>query len=220
MSGPASRESGALVLLGENNAGKSNVTRALDILFGDTWPGSRRLEDHDFHGSGYRPGVGNYEITGLLCDADLFRRLRTRGQARGAEGIDDLVAALRLVAGTPFDQLRSGGYGWLAETATDHHLIAGIDDVAHVVATAALASGDPQRAAWAAAQAIRAAPYEDKPRLDLARAQRTMGHVEGAHAYVAAQVFNRSDDDQAPPDPSARVEEVAGRLVGRRRSQD
>jgi len=43
-------ESGALVLLGENNAGKSNVTRALDILFGDYWPGSRRLEDHDFHG--------------------------------------------------------------------------------------------------------------------------------------------------------------------------
>ncbi len=42
-------ESGALVLLGENNAGKSNVTRGLDILFGDMWPGSRRLEDHDFH---------------------------------------------------------------------------------------------------------------------------------------------------------------------------
>ena len=43
-------EEGALVLLGENNAGKSNVTRALDILFGDFWPGSRKLEDHDFHG--------------------------------------------------------------------------------------------------------------------------------------------------------------------------
>lgn len=41
---------GALVLLGENNAGKSNVTRALEILFGDFWPGTRRLEDHDFHG--------------------------------------------------------------------------------------------------------------------------------------------------------------------------
>ena len=43
-------ESGALVLLGENNAGKSNITRALDLLFGDGWPGTRRLEDHDFHG--------------------------------------------------------------------------------------------------------------------------------------------------------------------------
>lgn len=43
-------EHGALVLLGENNSGKSNITRGLDILFGDMWPGSRRLEEHDFHG--------------------------------------------------------------------------------------------------------------------------------------------------------------------------
>lgn len=42
--------SGALVLLGENNAGKSNITRAIDILFGEQWPGSRQLEEHDFHG--------------------------------------------------------------------------------------------------------------------------------------------------------------------------
>lgn len=43
-------ESGALVLLGENNAGKSNITRALDILFGDVWPGNKKLDEHDFHG--------------------------------------------------------------------------------------------------------------------------------------------------------------------------
>lgn len=43
-------ERGPLVLLGENNAGKSNITRALDILFGELWPGSRRLDEHDFHG--------------------------------------------------------------------------------------------------------------------------------------------------------------------------
>lgn len=42
-------EEGTLVLLGENNAGKSNITRALDVLFGDMWPGSRRLDEHDFH---------------------------------------------------------------------------------------------------------------------------------------------------------------------------
>ena len=41
---------GPLVLLGENNAGKSNLTRAIDMLFGERWPGTITLEDHDFHG--------------------------------------------------------------------------------------------------------------------------------------------------------------------------
>ena len=62
-------ESGALVLLGENNAGKSNLTRALDFLFGDQWPGTRRLEDHDFHGrdsDGIAIEVGA-AVTGIPC---------------------------------------------------------------------------------------------------------------------------------------------------------
>lgn len=37
-----------LVLLGENNAGKSNLIKALDLLLGDTWPGAVELSDHDF----------------------------------------------------------------------------------------------------------------------------------------------------------------------------
>jgi putative ATP-dependent endonuclease of OLD family len=40
---------GPLVLLGENNAGKSNVIRALDLVLGETWPGNFHPEDHDFH---------------------------------------------------------------------------------------------------------------------------------------------------------------------------
>ncbi len=62
-------DSGALVLLGENNAGKSNVTRALDFLFGDYWPGTRRLEDHDFHGrdsDGIAVEVGA-AVSGIPC---------------------------------------------------------------------------------------------------------------------------------------------------------
>lgn len=39
-----------LVLVGENNAGKSNVLRALGLLFGDFWPGNHRPEDHEFFG--------------------------------------------------------------------------------------------------------------------------------------------------------------------------
>lgn len=62
-------ETGTLVLLGENNAGKSNITRALDILFGDMWPGSRRLEEHDFHGrdsDGIAIRVGAH-VSGVPC---------------------------------------------------------------------------------------------------------------------------------------------------------
>jgi putative ATP-dependent endonuclease of the OLD family len=39
-----------LVLIGENNAGKSNIVRAIDLLLGDYWPGSRDVDDHDFWG--------------------------------------------------------------------------------------------------------------------------------------------------------------------------
>lgn len=38
-----------LVIVGENNAGKSNIVRALEHLLGDRWPGSWAPEDHDFH---------------------------------------------------------------------------------------------------------------------------------------------------------------------------
>lgn len=42
-------ENGPLVLIGENNAGKSNIVRALDIVLGETWPGSFNPEDHDYY---------------------------------------------------------------------------------------------------------------------------------------------------------------------------
>lgn len=40
---------GPLVLLGANNAGKSNVVKAIDLLLGEGWPGSFEPEDHDYH---------------------------------------------------------------------------------------------------------------------------------------------------------------------------
>lgn len=39
-----------LVLIGENNAGKSNIVRALELVLGETWPGTHDPEDHEYFG--------------------------------------------------------------------------------------------------------------------------------------------------------------------------
>lgn len=39
-----------VVLIGENNAGKSNIVRAIDILFGQYYPKYKNFEDHDYYG--------------------------------------------------------------------------------------------------------------------------------------------------------------------------
>ncbi|WKZ41566.1 MAG: AAA family ATPase [Anaerolineales bacterium] len=37
-----------LILIGENNAGKSNIMRALDLLLGESWAGNHEPDDHEF----------------------------------------------------------------------------------------------------------------------------------------------------------------------------
>ncbi|WP_448601366.1 ATP-dependent nuclease [Thermoflexus hugenholtzii] len=37
-----------VVLVGENNAGKSNIVRALELVLGPSWPGNHEPEDHEF----------------------------------------------------------------------------------------------------------------------------------------------------------------------------
>ncbi len=38
------------VLIGENNCGKSNILRALNLALGESWPGERSFTEEDFHG--------------------------------------------------------------------------------------------------------------------------------------------------------------------------
>ena len=38
-----------LVLVGENNTGKSNLVRALELVLGESWPGTHEPEDHEFY---------------------------------------------------------------------------------------------------------------------------------------------------------------------------
>lgn len=156
-------------------------------------------------------GVKTYQVQGVLVDIDLFRRLRARGEARGAEGIADFKAALGLVEGVPFSHLRERGWSWLLDDERLHETIGcAIVDTAHVIVVDALARGDLTTARTAAETACTAAPYDDICRLDLVKLTAVEGHVEAADRMLVDDVFNRADDHLPPVDLPARTRAVAG----------
>ena len=171
-------------------------------------------------------GTAVYEVVDLLVDLDLFRRLRGRGQARGADGIGDLRTALRLVEGRPFDapvQRRAGGgWTWLIDgDRLDEHAVVAVVDVAHLVVTHALATGDLAPARIAAETAAMAAPFEEIPRLDLAAVATAEGRHAEARRIIRDEIANRTDDEGAPPELVGRTEEILQRradLFGSRAS--
>jgi LysM repeat protein len=171
--------------------------------------GRKHLPDARESSAARARGIGVYQVEDLLVDADLFRRLRVRGESRGADGIDDLRQALQLVSGQPFDKLRPGGWTWLYEgDRLDHHLVCGIVDVAHLVTTHALAEGDLNTARAATQIATSAAPYEEIPRLDLAAIAGAAGHRQEAARILRDEVCNRSDDGNPPLELSERTEQI------------
>ncbi len=150
----------------------------------------------------------------VLVDADLFRRLRIRGQACGGpDGIPDLRQALRLVQGRPFTQLRPGGWAWLfGGDRLDQHLVCGIVDVAHLLVTHDLQAGDTQSARLVAETAALAAPHEEIPTLDLAAVAAAEGHHEQAARLLTDEVCNRTDDeDSVPGDLPGRTKDILDR---------
>ena len=116
-----------------------------------------------------------YQLSGLLYDADLFRRLRVRGQARGHKGIDDSMRALSLVSGRPYDDIREQGGIWLSDHRDDQHLLVAVVDTAHLAATMAMQTRDFSIARRAAGIAMGAAPDVEVPKLDFAAATAAQG---------------------------------------------
>ncbi|WP_170970244.1 LysM peptidoglycan-binding domain-containing protein [Nocardioides jishulii] len=150
-----------------------------------------------------------YKLDGVLCDLDLFRRLRTRGQSRGADGIEDLVTALGLVSGEPFTELRKEHWNWLLEgDRWDHVMTSAIVDVGHIVTAHALATDDHDLALWAAQVAYAAAPYDEIAQLDMVQAEKAAGDDERADRDLNDKVFNRRDDELPPIDLPERTGQV------------
>jgi hypothetical protein len=148
----------------------------------------------------HQDGVpATYALDGVLCDLDLFRRLRARGQSRGTDGLADLIAGLHLVSGEPFTDLRKDGWGWLLEgDRLDHIMTAAIVDVGHIVTTHALTVGDLELADFASHVTRVASPYDEVATLDRVAVDRAMGNLDEADALMRDGVSNRSDDDLGP----------------------
>lgn len=187
--------------------GKTKVRQSISVV--RAWLGADPDTGADYLPSGLTAAAaGRYRIDGILVDAELFRRLRVRGLARGADGIADLCAALDLVTGRPFDLPASrhgaaGGYSWLVDdnARLDHEYAAMIVDVAHTVATHYLAARQPEFAAAAAEVALKAGSYEDVPLLDLVAACDAQDERAEADAYVARILANHDAEveEDLPP---------------------
>lgn len=187
----------------------------------------RRLLGEAEDESSYLPdgrASGRFRVPELLTDVDLFRRLRVRGTARGADGIDDLARALSLVDGMPFsaDDARSDGrarsrFLWLVDNPLDHAVVPEIADTSLVVIAAALESGDLPLARTALSTALKAASEEEATLLAHEWVLRAAGQTREAQRVSAARMESWGCD--VGGDPSARAVKVLSRSETADRAQ-
>lgn len=159
-------------------------------------------------------------VEGCLFDWVLFRRLRARGEARGADGAADLRAALDLVRGAPFAGVQDGyhtqrtPYAWLPDSdIAPMHLVAAIVDTAHQLVELYLAAGDLPGAHWAVERAWLADPerHEGQPWRDAMR----LAHAEGRDSELVALIADlmRHRDAECEEDLDATTYQLVRRLT-------
>lgn len=156
-------------------------------------------------------GKGIYQVRGVLCDLDLFRRLRARGEAHGTDGIGDLIAAFDLVSGEPFSEGRSNGWSWIEDDLTETIARCAVVDVAHVLITHALAVNDHDLAWRTAEKIVAIVPADDIARLDAIQVAAATGHANLAVQQLIDEVYNRSDDDLGPIELPERAKQIIER---------
>lgn len=191
-----------------NIASKTKARQSISVV--RQWLGMNERTGQEHLPKGVVAGMPSpYRLEDALVDAELFRRLRLRGSARGVDGIADLRTALDLVVGVPFTDRRPEGYGWLAETPLDHVYAGMIVDVAHIVATHHLAAGEPELAVSAAQVALKAGSSEDVPLLDLVAACDAQDNRAEAAAYIKRILANH--DAEVEEDLPPRTAEILHR---------
>jgi hypothetical protein len=196
-------------------AGNSVAQRTTELR---TWLGKdpetgRQFLPNAHHSPDHGKAGLVYQLENCLCDVNLFRALRVRGEARGgSEGIADLVAALGLVKGVPFAQV-PGHFTWVFEAERlDHIMAIAVLEVASVVIAHALANDDLPTARLAAEAAHRAAPDDDQAKLDLVAVAAREGHGDTAALQLLDAIGKTSEDYRSPIDPSQRTRAIIARM--------
>jgi hypothetical protein len=176
------------------------------FLLGTRPDGSDWLPDASMSASARRGTSATYELVrgsgGVLNNGDLFVRLKNRAQRRGDNGCEeDLVTALSLVTGEPFEGITEHRFKWIFKPGQDRHdqILAGaIHDAAHTLATRAVAEGRTDLVRLACDAARRANPHSDIAWLDQAAATEAESGREAAGQLVREQVLDRIDEDLPP----------------------
>jgi hypothetical protein len=158
------------------------------------------------------PDRGQYRFRpDVSCDWHDFQTMTRRGLGGGVDGLEDLAAALALVRGRPFTGVDPACYTW-AEYDTQE-MISAITDVAHVLSTARLATGDAAGARQAAAQGMLVEPCSELLAKDAIRAVTALGDHDAAMAILTRL---RSRLTEVDPDADVHPDTVA--LAGTLRS--
>jgi nucleoid-associated protein YgaU len=176
------------------------------FLLGTQPDGSDWLPDASMSDGARRGTTPTYELVrgtgGVLNSADLFVRLKFRAQKRGDNGCEqDLVTALSLVTGAPFEAATEHRFKWLFKQGQQRHdeiLVGAIHDAAHVLATRAVAEGRTDMVRLACDAARKASPHSDIAWLDLAAATEAESGRDAAGELVREQVLDRFDEDLPP----------------------
>jgi hypothetical protein len=178
---------------------RTSIKTVRDWLGVNPRTGERHLPEATRSRAAIARGIAVYQVDDLLVDVNLFERLRRRAGRRGPDGTEDLCAALSLVTGRPFDQLRPGGWSWLVDLNVDSAMVCAVVDVGHDLVERFLALDRPARARAAAEVALLAAPTDPIPKLDLAAVACHEGHRQEARK-IALDVVRDAETDGLPAD--------------------
>ena len=163
----------------------------------------------DDEGSLYRLGPTVTTDAALLEQA--YRSAKREGSG---EAMEHLASMLALIRGLPFEGTK-GGWEWTFTEGHSARLAAMAAEAAHLVAQWSIECGEIERALWATAQGLRAAPGDEVLYRDRMRAHERAGNLAGVESVMKELrgiVEEGEPYDAIHPDTLAYYEQLTHRV--------